>query len=77
MAPALFFPFFFKINNSRKFLAGKTDMFLFSSDINHLPTFGTDTCESHGTCRDANISQLGHYNNERPIHLVCFFYEFW
>lgn len=53
-------------------------MFLFSSDINHLATFGTDTCESHGTCRDANISQLGHYNNERPIHLVffVFFNEF-
>lgn len=33
-------------------------------------SFGTDICESHGTCRDANISQQGHYSNERPIHLV-------
>lgn len=43
-------------------------MFLFSSDINHLALIS----ESHGTCRDANISQQGHYSNERPIHLVFF-----
>lgn len=43
-------------------------MFLFSSDINHLALIS----ESHGTCQDANISQQGHYSNERPIHLVFF-----